>query len=197
MTWPRSRIALRASLRRVAVVGEDAEAVVEARRQIVEFGELVLRERLGGEEVQRARIGIFENGVQDGQVVAESFARSGRRDDHEIFSRARQLRRGGLMRIKLVDALGAIGGGKFRPHPGGHRAELRLARGNVFDGGDDFVGAITGGESAQRFLNDIQRRLRPYGQAVAFLPPWILSGAPEHLRRLPQGCRGSPFVRLG
>ena len=33
------------------------------------------------------------------------------------------------MRIKALDAFGAIGGGKFRANPGRHGAELRLAGG--------------------------------------------------------------------
>jgi len=54
----------------------------------VEFGKLILGERFGGEEVEGARVGVFENGVEDRQVVAERFSRSGRGDDHEVFSSA-------------------------------------------------------------------------------------------------------------
>jgi hypothetical protein len=59
---------------RVAIVGEDAEAAVEPLAQIVQLGQLVLRERLGREEVERACVGIFEHRVQDRQVVAKRLA---------------------------------------------------------------------------------------------------------------------------
>ena len=36
---------------RIAVIGEDAETVVEPLGEIVQLGELILRERLGGEEI--------------------------------------------------------------------------------------------------------------------------------------------------
>ena len=140
--------------------------IVEALREIVEFGELVLRERFGGEEVERARIGIFEDGIQDGQVVAERFARGRGRNDNEIFARARRFGRGGLMRVELVDSLGAIRSGKFRANPRGHWAELRFAGGDVLDRGEDFVGTVAGRERVQNFLYGSERRLRPDGQAL-------------------------------
>ena len=140
--------------------------IVEALREIVQLGELVLRERLGGEEVERARIGIFEDGVQDRQVVAERFAGCRGRDDHEVFSRARKFGCGGLMRIELVDSLGAIGSGKFRANPRGHGAELRFARGDVLDRGEDFVGAVACRERVQHLLDGGKCGLRPDGQAL-------------------------------
>ena len=53
---------------RVAVVGEDAEVVVEARGQVVELGELILGERFGGEEVERAGVGVLEDGLRIGKL---------------------------------------------------------------------------------------------------------------------------------
>ena len=41
---------------RVAVVGKNAEAVFQALVEIVEFGELVLREGLGWKKIERARV---------------------------------------------------------------------------------------------------------------------------------------------
>ena len=140
--------------------------IVEALREIVELGQLVLRERLGGEEVERARIGIFEDGIQDGQVVAERLARGRGRDDNEILSRARNFGCGCLMRVELVDSLGAIRSGKFRANPRGHGAELRFARGDVLDRGEDFVGAVVGSERVQHLLDGGKCGLRPDGQAL-------------------------------
>ena len=105
---------------RVAVVGEDAELIVEARGEVVELGELILRERLGGEEVEGARVGVFKNGVEDREVVAERFPGGGGSDDDEVFSGAGEVGRGGLVRIELVDPFGAVGRGKLRADPGWH-----------------------------------------------------------------------------
>jgi len=57
-------------LRGVAVVGEGGDVLAESLDGGVELGELILREGLGGEEVERPRVGVFDDGVEDGQVVA-------------------------------------------------------------------------------------------------------------------------------
>ena len=49
--------------RRVAVVREHAEAIVEPARQIVQLGKLILRERFGGEEVESPRVGLLDDGI--------------------------------------------------------------------------------------------------------------------------------------
>src|SRR5207245_2882114 len=67
--------------RRVAVIRENAEAVLQALVQVVKFGELVLRESFRRKKIECAGIGIFENRVQNGQVVAERFSGSRGRDD--------------------------------------------------------------------------------------------------------------------
>ena len=48
------------------------------------------------------------------QVVAESFARGGRRDDDDILSGMNGFRSGGLVRVKLADALGVVGSAEAR-----------------------------------------------------------------------------------
>ena len=150
---------------RIAVVGKNSEAVIQTRSQIVQFGQLVLRQRLGREQVQRARIGIFQNGVQDWQVVAQRLARGRRRHHHEILARPRHLRRGSLMRVKLLDFLGAIRGDQLRAHPRRHGPVDRLAGREVLHGGEDFIGAITRRQGHQRVLHRIQRRAAPHRQA--------------------------------
>src|SRR5260370_33186233 len=47
----------------IAVVSENAEADVQTMVEVVKFGELILREGFGGEEVEGSRVGIFEDGV--------------------------------------------------------------------------------------------------------------------------------------
>ena len=65
-------------LRRIAVVREDADTrlarALEDRRQLVQLGELVLGERLGGKQVHRSGRRISEDGIQDRHVVAERLA---------------------------------------------------------------------------------------------------------------------------
>src|SRR5215831_3384012 len=70
--------------RRVAVVCEDAETVIEPLVQVVEFLELILRERFCRKKVQRACVGVFQNCVQHRQVVAKRLAGSGGGDNHNI-----------------------------------------------------------------------------------------------------------------
>ena len=41
---------------RVAVLSENAEAILEALIHIVQLGELILRKRLGGKEIERAAV---------------------------------------------------------------------------------------------------------------------------------------------
>ncbi len=135
-------------------------------RQIVQFGELVLRQRLGREEVERPRIRIFQDRVQHRQVVAKRLARSRRRHHHEILPGARQFRRGRLMRIKLLDAFGPVSRRQLRPHPFRHGPELRLARRNVLHAGQHLVRAISRRQRPQRLLDRIQRRSFPYRQAL-------------------------------
>ena len=94
---------------RVAVVGKDAESVVEPLIQIVNFRQLILGQGLGGKKINRASVGIFQNRVYDRQVVAQRFSRSRGRDDDNIFSVVRRLRGRRLMGVKPLDALGLVG----------------------------------------------------------------------------------------
>ena len=107
---------------RVAVVGENAESVIQALVEIVELGELILRQRLGGKKIQRARVGIFQHGVQDRQVVAERLAGSGRRDDDHFVARHARFRGLGLVCVRPPNALCRIGCDQFSMHPTGKSA---------------------------------------------------------------------------
>ena len=60
---------------RVAVVGEDAEAIIEARGEIVQFGKLILRESLGWEQIERARIGDFREWHSGPAGCSKAFCR--------------------------------------------------------------------------------------------------------------------------
>ena len=76
-------------LRRIAVVGEDADLIARlaADQRLahrLQLGELILRERLGRKQIQRAARRILQDRVQDRRVVAERLARRGRRDDDDV-----------------------------------------------------------------------------------------------------------------
>ena len=82
--------------RRVAVVGEDADLrVAVVRHQLgerVQLGELILRQRLGRKQVQRARRRVLQDRVEDRPVVAERLARRGRRDRDDVAARRARAR---------------------------------------------------------------------------------------------------------
>ena len=95
-------------LRRVAVVGEHADLLAAKLRgegfgHRLQLGELILRERLGGKQIQRAAGGSCRIAVQDRRVVAERLARRRRRDHHDVTAGQRVLDRLGLMRVELRD----------------------------------------------------------------------------------------------
>ena len=56
-TWPAARMVLRMGAGRVPVVDAGGELQVRERGQFAQLGRLVLAERLGREEVQRAGCG--------------------------------------------------------------------------------------------------------------------------------------------
>jgi hypothetical protein len=87
--------------RRVAVVDRRAHGLAEPER--VDRTRLVLRERLRGVEVERARLGVAAQDVQRRQVEAQRLARRRpRRDDRRALPRSLQRLR--LMGVQLFDA---------------------------------------------------------------------------------------------
>ena len=141
--------------------------VVEPLAQIVQFGELVLRQRLGGEKVEGARVGIFQHRVQDRQVVAERLAGGRGRDHHGIASGMYGRRSLGLVRIKLLDAFRAIGCRSAPAAPIPAWAPLRLARRDMVHGGDEFAGMVARGEMFDDLPDASQRLRRGEQQAIA------------------------------
>ena len=80
-------------LRRVAVVGEGADVGPDRLDHRVQLGQLVLGQRLRREQVERPRVGVLEDAVEDRQVVAERLARGGRRDHDHVLARPGRARR--------------------------------------------------------------------------------------------------------
>src|SRR4029077_2372888 len=116
---------------RVTVIGEDAETVIEPLVKVIEFRQLILRKSLGGEEIQRARVRSFEDGIQDRQVVAKSFSGSGWSDYHDILARVDGFGSDSLMRVQLANALGTIRRDEVRVDPCRELSPLGFARREV------------------------------------------------------------------
>ena len=93
--------------RRVAIIGEDADLEIAIARhepgQRAQLGQLILRERLGRKEIERARRGILENRVEHRRVVAECLARRRRRDGDDVTPAEHVRERLRLMRVELAD----------------------------------------------------------------------------------------------
>ena len=69
--------------------------------------------------------------LKDGKVVAERFAGGRRRNDNDILTAARQIKRSRLMRIELLDAAALQRALELRGRSGGKLCELRLASRNI------------------------------------------------------------------
>ena len=68
--------------------------------QLAQLGDLVLAERLGGEEVQGPRRGIVGQGLERGHEVAQRLARGRRRDDDDVLAVSDGLDRLGLVAVE-------------------------------------------------------------------------------------------------
>src|SRR6267154_1791811 len=139
--------------RRVAVISEDAEAVLEPGIQIVQLCKLILRERFGGKQIKRSTVRAFQNCVQDWQVVAERLAGSGWRDHHDIFASMNGFRSGSLMAEELAYAFAGVSLAQIGVCPGREICPLRLASRIVANGGKNFAVNITRGENIEHLMH--------------------------------------------
>ncbi len=104
--------------RGVAVVGGGAQALGEVDGDVLEPGELVLGQRLGGEQPQRARVGVVQPGVEDRDCERQRLAAGRRRHHDHVATPERVLHRLRLVDVGTVDA--ALGERGDQP-----RVELR------------------------------------------------------------------------
>ena len=89
-------------LRRVAIVGEHSQ-FRKGLRDLFQLGELVLGQGLGRKEIEHACVGLPEQRLKHGQVVAERLARRRRRDDDDVVALLDQLPRLSLVGVELTD----------------------------------------------------------------------------------------------
>jgi hypothetical protein len=91
---------------RRAVVRPRLQREIEIDRLIpVEGAELVLRERLGRIEIQRARVGVVQDLLDDRDVVAEGLSARRARHHDDVPAGAGVLDRRGLVEVELFDPL--------------------------------------------------------------------------------------------
>jgi hypothetical protein len=114
--------------RRIAIEGGRAQAQVARAIEFDQLGHLVLRERLGGEQVQRLRL-PGHGGCDDRKGVAETLAGGRGRGDDEVFATLRGVPGFALVGVELRHAAGAQGAGEFFREVGGEFGIATLAPG--------------------------------------------------------------------
>ena len=174
-------------LRRVAVVGEDADVglgrLVHMRRQFVELGQLVLRQRLGRKQVDRARGRVRQDRAQDRRVVAQGLARGRRRGDDDVVAAEGMGQRGGLMRVELRDAARFERRPQSRVHQFGPGRVPRVDGGQCADRRHPAVGVV-GGRNCPPGAESLERGgERLFARGAGGLPDEGRGSRPRQLRR--------------
>jgi len=126
-------------LRGVAVVGEHPH-VGQRLRQLGQLGELILSQRLGGKEIEHARLRLLHQGLQHRQVVAEGLAGRGRGHHHQVLALGHRLEGLGLVRVELLDPARLERLDDPRIERGGEGREHRRLGFEVTDGADERAG---------------------------------------------------------
>ena len=88
----------------VAVVGIALDRLAQEVYERVQLGGLIGGERLCGEEIEGARVGILEDRVQHGQIVAQGLAGGRGRDHNDVLALKRRRHRLMLMAVQLMNA---------------------------------------------------------------------------------------------
>ena len=90
--------------RGVAVVGIGLEVDLHLPHEAMQLGQLVLGQRLGGKEIQRASFRIAQHRLQNWQVIAGGLPGRRRRHHHHVFPGQCEAGRLRLMGIEAADA---------------------------------------------------------------------------------------------
>ena len=108
--------------------------VGEQLEQVVEFGGLILAQRLRRKQIERRPVSIER--VEDRQVVAERFSACRRRDHDGVATRKRMVERFGLMAVDALETLPFEHPRDARVECVRHVAIDRFTGGNVMDCGE-------------------------------------------------------------
>ena len=104
-TWPAARMSCGSGSGVSPSYDAGGDVYFRGFRQLAKRGELVLAERLGGEQVERSGGRVFGDRLQHGQVEAERLARRRRRDDHDVVATPERVERLCLVGVQHLDAL--------------------------------------------------------------------------------------------
>src|SRR5712692_6942025 len=77
---------------------------LEFGKQLPQLIRLIVRERFRRKEVERACLGVSQEVVEHGQIVAQRLAAGRRRDDHDVLLCLKRAPRRELMAIELSNA---------------------------------------------------------------------------------------------
>jgi hypothetical protein len=121
--------------RGVAVESEGLHPEVAGIVELQQFGHLVLRQRLGREQVEGLGVALHRR-ADHRQGVAQRLARRGRGDNGDVFATLRCVPGVGLVAVEPVDAAGAQGGSEGGGHVVGDRCVVALAAGEGEVAGD-------------------------------------------------------------
>ena len=119
-----------------------------------ELGELVLGQRLGGEQIEHTTVRLLHQGLEHREVVAERLARRRRGHDDQVLPLGDDLERLGLVAVELLHAARAERFHQPRIERGGERSEDGSSRLEASDGGDEGAGL----ERRQELIEELSDR---------------------------------------
>ncbi|MEI2690009.1 MAG: hypothetical protein V9H69_09940 [Anaerolineae bacterium] len=104
--------------------------------QSVQFGQLVVGQRLGGEEVEGAGGGVGQQRLGHRQVVAQGLAAGGGGGDHQVFAGLRGAPGRDLVAVERIDAAVAQRSGQLRLQISRQRQRMRRSGRHLLPAGD-------------------------------------------------------------
>jgi len=136
----------------IAVISEGFDVGLQIRNQTVGFVHLVLRQRLGGKQIKRARFRLVQNALQHRQVIAKRFAAGRGCNQHNIPAAADKAHGLRLMLVQPLHPALDQNVTKVRAYPGrvvfkisgfgwniNHRSRVGVEAFVFFQAGDPFV----------------------------------------------------------
>ncbi len=155
---------------RVAIVGGDGRSVPpisalserERRGKFAQLRQLILGQRLGGKEIERAGRRVAQQAVEDGQVVAEGLAAGRRCDNGHVVAVQRMADCPGLVGVGLLDAAPGQGLAQRRMKRCRQGRKARVLRMQRAPRHDIRHKAVIAAQVAQKFVDGHDVGSRPY-----------------------------------